>query len=159
MTAVGLADHVEAHLPRPGGITVTRLLGELDAVIGEDRVDAVGHGLQQVFEELPRRSSISLVDQLCDGELAGAVDADEQVELAFGGLHPGDVHVEKADGVALEALPLGLVAFDIGQTGYAVPLEAWVQLTGSDAGSKAAIAVLLLGRRAWSWRSRDEPGP
>jgi len=79
------------------------------------RVDAVRHGFQQVFEELPRRSSISLVDQLRDRELARAVDADEQVELAFGGLHLGDIHVEEADGVALEALPLGLVAFDIWQ--------------------------------------------
>ena len=52
---VGLADHVEAHLARPSGVSVARLLGELDAVVGEDRVDAIGHGFQQVFEELPRR--------------------------------------------------------------------------------------------------------
>ena len=28
---VGLADHVEAHLARPGGVAVARLLGQLDA--------------------------------------------------------------------------------------------------------------------------------
>ena len=31
---VGLADHVEAHLPRIGGVAVPGLIGELDAVIG-----------------------------------------------------------------------------------------------------------------------------
>jgi len=37
------------------------------------------YGFQQVFEELPRCPSISLVDELGDREFAGAVDADEQV--------------------------------------------------------------------------------
>ncbi len=90
-------------------------------------MDAVRHGFQQVFEKLPRCPSISLVDQLGDCELAGAIDTDEQVELAFGGMHLGDIDVKEADWVALEALPLWLVAFDIGQTGDAVPLQATVQ--------------------------------
>jgi hypothetical protein len=41
---------------------------------------------------------------LGDGELAGAVDADEQIELALtygrlrlGSLHLGNIHVEEAD--------------------------------------------------------------
>ena len=79
LDVVRLADHVEAHLARPGGVPVARLLSELDPVVGQDRVDAVGYGFQQVFEELPRRPPVSLVDQLGDGELAGAVDANEQV--------------------------------------------------------------------------------
>jgi transposase len=101
-------------------------LGELDAVVGQDRVDAVGYGFEQMLEELPGRSPVSLVDQLGDRELAGAVDADEQVELAFGGLHLGDVDVEEADRVTLEELPLGFVALDVRQTGDAVSLEAAV---------------------------------
>ncbi len=32
LDVVGLADHVEAHLARPGGVAVARLLGELDAI-------------------------------------------------------------------------------------------------------------------------------
>ncbi len=31
LEVVCLAAHVEAHLPRPGGVAVARLLGELDA--------------------------------------------------------------------------------------------------------------------------------
>jgi hypothetical protein len=62
LDVVCLADHVEAHLTRPGGVPVARLLSELDAVIGQDRVDAIRHSLQQVFEELSCCPSISLVD-------------------------------------------------------------------------------------------------
>jgi hypothetical protein len=51
-----------------------------DRIVSQDRVDPVRHRFQQVFEELPRRSPVSLVDEMCDRELAGAVDADEQVE-------------------------------------------------------------------------------
>jgi hypothetical protein len=39
--------------------------------------------------------------QLDEGELAGAVDADIKVQLAFGCAHLGDVDVEVADGVGL----------------------------------------------------------
>ena len=42
------------------------------------------HGFQQVFQELPCSLAISLADQLRDRELAGGVNADEQVQLAFG---------------------------------------------------------------------------
>ena len=88
-----------------------------------------------MFEELPRRSSIGLADQLGDRELAGAVDADEQVESAFGCLNLGDINVKEADRIALEALSLwpfdfaqeSLVTLDVRQTGYAVPLQAAVQ--------------------------------
>ena len=84
LNVIGFGDHVKAHLARRGGVAVARLLGELDAIVGQDRVNAVGHGFQQMFEELPSRPPVSLVDELGDRKLAGAVDADEQVELAFG---------------------------------------------------------------------------
>ena len=73
----------------------------------------VRHGLQQVFEELPCCAPIGLVDQLGDCELAGAVYADEQIELSFGSLHLGDIDVEETNRITLEALTLGLVALDI----------------------------------------------
>ena len=124
---VRLEDHVETHLARPDGVPVARLLGELDAIVGQDGVNAIGHGFEWVFQELPRCPSISLADELAGCELAGAVDTDEQVELALGGLHLGDVHVEEADRVALEALAFWLVALDVRQTGDAVPLETSMQ--------------------------------
>ena len=126
LDVVRLADHVEAHLARPGGVAIARRLGELDAVVGEGRVDAIRHGFQEVFEELPGGPSISLVDALRHRKLAGAVDADEQIKLALSGLRLGDVDVEEADGIALEALALGLVALDVRQAGDAVPLKTAV---------------------------------
>ncbi len=80
-----------------------------------------------MFEELSRCPSISLVDQLGDRQLAGAVDTDKQVEPAFGSLHLGDIDVKKADWVMLETLALGLVAFDIQQAEDPVLLEATMQ--------------------------------
>lgn len=90
-------------------------------------MNPVRHGFQEVFEKLPRRPSISPVNQLCDSKLARAIDADEQVQLAFGGLHLGNIDVKEADRIALEALPLRFVAFDVRQAGDAVPLEATMQ--------------------------------
>ena len=87
-------------------------------------MDPVRRRFQQVLKELPRRSPVSLVDELGDGELAGAVDADEQVKLTFGSLNLGDIHVKEADRVALEALSLRLVAFNVRQAGYPVSLKA-----------------------------------
>jgi len=100
LDVIRFADHVKAHLTRPGGVRVARLLGKLDAVVGQDRMDPVRHRFQQVFKELPRRSPVSLVDELGDREFTRAVDADEQVELAFGRLNLGDIHVKEADRVS-----------------------------------------------------------
>ncbi len=113
---IRFADHVEAHRPGIGSIPVPGLVGELDAIIGQDRVDAVGNHFQQVLQKLPRRSPVGLLNQLGDRVLAGSVDGNEEIELTLGGLHFGDVHVKEPDGVALEALTLGFVSFDIRQS-------------------------------------------
>ena len=39
LDVVRLADHVEAHLALLCSVTVARLLGKLNAIIGQDRVD------------------------------------------------------------------------------------------------------------------------
>jgi hypothetical protein len=89
-------------------------------------MDAVRHGFQQKFKELSSRPPVSLVNELGDGEFASGGDA-EQVELAFRSLDLGDINVEEADRVALEALSLCLGALNIWRTGYAVPRQAAVQ--------------------------------
>ncbi|MEQ5872683.1 hypothetical protein J4E08_22755 [Sagittula sp. NFXS13] len=50
LNLIGLADHVETHSPRIRGVTIAGLFGELDAIIGQDRMDAIGDGLEQQFE-------------------------------------------------------------------------------------------------------------
>jgi hypothetical protein len=57
---IPFADHVKMHLTRPGSVTIARLVSKLDAVIGKNRVDALGHSFQQVLRELTPS-----VDQPC----------------------------------------------------------------------------------------------
>lgn len=64
-------------------------------------MDEVRHGLEQVFEELPGCAPVTLVDQLGERELARAIDAAEQVELALDRLHLSHIHVQEAHRVAL----------------------------------------------------------
>jgi len=78
-------------------------------------VDLVGHGLKHVLQELPCGAPVGLLDELGHRELACSVNADEEIELALGGLHLGDVDVEKADRVALELLPFRLVTGHVRQ--------------------------------------------
>jgi hypothetical protein len=85
LDAVGLADHVEAQWPRIDGVPVPGLLCEPDTVIRQNRVDLAGHSLEHVLEELPGCLSVSLCNELSDGEFGRPIDAGEQVELAFGG--------------------------------------------------------------------------
>lgn len=110
-----LADHVEAHRPRADGSPVPGLLRDLNAVVGQAAVDPAGHGLKHVLTELPGSLSICGGNEVSDGEHGRPVESHEEKELALGSLHLGNVDVEEADGVALELLPPGLVAFHIRQ--------------------------------------------
>jgi hypothetical protein len=101
-----LVDHVAAHPPRIFSVPVAGLLGEPDAVIGQDRVNAIGDGLEQMFEELPRGLAIWLFHELGDCKLAGAINAHKKIELALCGLNLGDVDMKETDWVSLEPLPL-----------------------------------------------------
>jgi len=127
--AVLTADLVEAMDPvtRCPAVAVLRQVGELDAVIGQDGVQRVWHGFEQRFKECDRGRPVSLVVELGEGELGGAVDRDEQVELAFLGSDLGNIDVEVADWVRLELLLCRLVAGHVGQPADAVALKAAMQ--------------------------------
>jgi hypothetical protein len=64
---------------------------------------------------------MNLPDDLRDRESAGAVDADEQVQLASRGRHRCSIEAEEADRIALGASALWHVASNIRQTGDAAP--------------------------------------
>lgn len=89
--AVGRADHVETHRLRIDCIAIARLLGELDAIVCQNRVDTVKHNFQKILKELPRRLAIGFLHQLCDGELAGSVNGYKEKKLTFFGSDFGDV--------------------------------------------------------------------
>ncbi len=80
---IGCANHVETHGSGIGCVPVSGLLCELDAVVCQDPVNLIGHALQQVLKELPCCLAVCLFDQLCNSELAGAVNGDKEMQLAF----------------------------------------------------------------------------
>ena len=124
---VGFADHVEAHRPGIDGVAVPRLLGELDAIVGQYSVDLIRDCFEHVLQELPGRLSVSRCNELGNREFGSSVNAYEQIELPFGGLHLSDIYVEEPDGIPLELLALGLVALDIRQSRDVMSLQAPVQ--------------------------------
>ena len=100
---------------------------EVRAVVGQDDVDLVRDCFNEMAQEVAGRASLGLAMELDIGEFARAIYGDEQIELAFGGLHLGDVDVEVADRVALE-LSLGrLLTLDLGQAADPVALQTAMQ--------------------------------
>ena len=99
---------------------------EVRAVVGQDRVDLVGRGFSEASEEVARDTPCRLFVQFDKGELRCPVDGDEHVQLAFLGAHLGDVDMEVADRVCLEA-GFRLLALNIRQAGDVVPLIEAVQ--------------------------------
>ena len=89
----------------------------MGAVVGEHRVDLVRHGRDQGPQEVARHPPCGFLMQLGEGELARAIDGDEQVEPPFFRMHLGDVDVEVADRVGLELLLGRLVTGHLGQAG------------------------------------------
>ncbi len=88
-----------------GGLRVLvdgRGVGELDAVVGQHSVDAIGHGIHQSVREVGRSAACSLLMQLGEGDLACPIDGHEQVQLAGFGVDLGGVEVEVVDRVALK---------------------------------------------------------
>ena len=117
-------------------VGVARRKAELDAVISQDRVDRVGNGRDQSDEEARCRDPVGAPDQLHEGEFAGPINGDEQMELALGGLNLGDVDREKADRTGLEPLLRLLVALDLRQPADAMALKAAIAgMTASGSGS------------------------
>ena len=100
---------------------------KLDAVVGQHGVDFVWDRGDQGFQESGGRHTVCVLHQLREGELAGSIDSDEQIELAFSGLHFSDVDMKVADWVALEDFLRGFVAFDLRQPRDTVSLETTMQ--------------------------------
>ena len=49
LSFICLTDHVEPHLRRICSVPVAGLFGNLDAIVSEDRMDAIRGNLEQVF--------------------------------------------------------------------------------------------------------------
>src|SRR5579864_6102487 len=104
-----------------------RQVGELEAVVGQHGVNPIRHPRDQVSQEACSGRPIGLLMQGNEGELGGAVDRHEEVELALLGTNLSNVDVEIADRVGLE-LALGwCVVVDLRQTRDPVTMQAAMQ--------------------------------
>lgn len=65
--------------------------------------------------------------QFHEGELGRTIDGDEQVEPAFGRVNLGQIDMEVAERIGLEARPLGFVAVDLRQSADPMALQAAMQ--------------------------------
>ena len=72
------------------------------AVIGQHRMDRIGHGLDEGAEEVTGDASRGFLVQFDEGEFGDPVDGNQQIELALCGLDFGDVDVEVAKWVSFE---------------------------------------------------------
>ena len=95
-------------------VAVSRLLSELDSIVGQNGVDLIGHSLQYAMQELLSGFPVCLLEELGYGELACAINAYEQVELAFSSLNLGDVDIKVADRIAFEVLAFPPLRYGLG---------------------------------------------
>jgi len=92
------------------------------------------------------RLAVMMYVRLGDGELAGPVNADKEMEFALGRLNLGDVDVEETDGIALELLPLWLVRCP------AVHCEAMSREGPSTSGNAAVETFFKTIKAEMIWR-------
>lgn len=77
-------------------------------------MDGVRHRRDHIAQELRRSHLVGPRMEFGECELGRPVDGHEEIELAFGCLHFGNVDMEVSNGVALELLLGGLVALHLG---------------------------------------------
>jgi hypothetical protein len=86
------------------GINVLVMIGELDAIIGQNDVEPVGHGGDQVTQEGCGGHLPGLLVQFNESELGSAVDGDEEIQLALSRLNLSDINMEVAERVGSESV-------------------------------------------------------
>ena len=117
------ADPVEDVLE---GINMPIMIGELD-VVGQNDVEPVRHDRDQVTQEGCGGHLPGLLVQFHESELGGAVNSNEEIQLALSRLNLSNINVEVSERVGLELLLRRLVAIDLGQSADVVPLQTAVQ--------------------------------
>ncbi len=92
--------------------------------MGVHRTHLVRHGPDEMAEEVERHAPRCLPMWLDEGERGRGVDGDERLEPPFGRMNLGQIDVQVAERVGLEARALGLDAVDLRQSADAVALQA-----------------------------------
>ena len=124
-----LAPHGEhvRHVLSGCAIAIARREGELDAVVGQNRVDPIRNSLDQRFQERARRAPIRLLLKLGESQLGGSVDSDKEIQFALNTPDLGDINMKEPDRVPFEPFLGRFLAIDIRQPADPVALQAAVQ--------------------------------
>lgn len=85
-------------------VFVTGLIGELNTVVGEHRVDPVGKGLDKVAQEVCGNGLRLTLMEFHIGQFRGSVDGHEQIQLSFFGAHFGNINMNIANRIFSELL-------------------------------------------------------
>ena len=89
-------------------------IGEVGSVVGQDDVDLVRNGFDEMTQEIAGVAPLGRLREARRRRICCPIDSDEHIELAFGGLHLGDIDMEEADRIALE-LRLGSLSLYLGK--------------------------------------------
>ena len=81
------------------GINMPIVIGKLDAIIGEHDVEPVGHGGDQVAQKGSGGHFPGLLVQFHESKLGGAVDGNEEIQLACSRLNLSNINVNVAQRV------------------------------------------------------------
>jgi len=107
--------------------TVAAGIGEVDAVVGEDRVDFVRNGFDEGSEEVRGHLRGGPLMKLSERKLRRPINGYEEVQLALLGSDLGNIDVEVSDRIGFE-LALGARAiFHVWQPGYSMALKTAVK--------------------------------
>ena len=77
------------------GINVPIMICELDAIVGQNDVEPVRHGRDQVTQEGCCCHFPGLMVQFHESELGGAVNGDEEIQLALSRLNLSNINVNR----------------------------------------------------------------
>ena len=125
-------------------------------VVGEDRVDLVRDGDDQVAQEVSGSLARDLLMQFDEGELRRSVDGDDEIEFALRGSNFSDIDMKIADRVSLEFSFGGGFGFDLREPRDPMALQTPVKgMSASDArwwaaertSSRRAAAKYAFGRQ------------
>lgn len=113
LNAVLVTDPVEDVME---GVEIAGPIGELNAVVRQNRMDGIGYSLDQIAQELGCIHLSGFGVKLDEGKLGRSINGHKQIELALSGLDFSDIDVKVANGVTLELLFWLLVALDFRQS-------------------------------------------
>lgn len=98
------------------GIFMPLLIGELDAVVRQNRMDGIRNCFDQIAQELGCIHLSGFGIELNEGKLGCSINGNKEIELALGRLHLGNIDVKVANWVTLKLLLRLLVPLDLRQS-------------------------------------------